>query len=191
MQIDDLDQPKRCVAAAATPEDLKHHSLLGLNHARAASGWPLCGGDQEQIIVPVGHAQASDGEGVRRLALAGLGLARLAMFQAREDIAAGRLVVVLQACNPGDREEVHAVSWARAATCHCASGRSSSSWCGTCGTCGSEPLAGAVSGNGAAGMRPAPGWERSRQNFHIPWRTLAPHCGHLRCGRRADTRFRG
>lgn len=38
-----------------------------------------------------------------------LGLARLAAFQVREDIAAGRLIPVLEAYNPGDLEEVHAV----------------------------------------------------------------------------------
>lgn len=39
--------------------------------------------------------QASDGEGLRRLALNGVGLARLAAFTVREYIAAGRLVQVL------------------------------------------------------------------------------------------------
>lgn len=56
-----------------------------------------------------GNAQASDGEALRQLALAGLGLARLAAFQVRADIAAGRLQAVLEAFNPGDSEEVHAV----------------------------------------------------------------------------------
>ena len=56
-----------------------------------------------------GNAQASDGEALRRLALAGLGLARLAAFQVQDDIAAGRLTPVLEDCNPGDLEEVRAV----------------------------------------------------------------------------------
>ena len=56
-----------------------------------------------------GNAQASDGEALRQLVLAGLGLARLAAFQVRADIAAGRLQAVLEAFNPGDSEEVHAV----------------------------------------------------------------------------------
>jgi DNA-binding transcriptional LysR family regulator len=56
-----------------------------------------------------GNAQASDGEALHRLALAGLGLARLAAFQVREDIAAGRLLAVLEDCNPGTIEKVHAV----------------------------------------------------------------------------------
>ena len=41
--------------------------------------------------------------------MAGLGLARLAAFQVRADIAAGWLQAVLEEFNPGDSEEVHAV----------------------------------------------------------------------------------
>jgi DNA-binding transcriptional LysR family regulator len=41
--------------------------------------------------------------------VAGVGLARLAVFHARDDMAAGRLVPVLEDCNPGDLEEIHAV----------------------------------------------------------------------------------
>jgi DNA-binding transcriptional LysR family regulator len=53
--------------------------------------------------------QAGDGESVRRLALAGVGLARLAWFHVGPDIEAGRLVPVLEELNPGDAQDVHAV----------------------------------------------------------------------------------
>ena len=43
------------------------------------------------------------------VALAGVGLARLALFHCRGDLAAGRLVPVLEKFNPGDLEEIHAV----------------------------------------------------------------------------------
>ncbi|QEM80985.1 LysR family transcriptional regulator [Halomonas binhaiensis] len=92
-----------------TPEELQRHNMLGLNYTRATSGWPLHCNGKEHLIVPSGNAQASDGEAVRRLAVAGLGLARLARFQALDDIAAGRLIALLEDCNPGDGEEVHAV----------------------------------------------------------------------------------
>lgn len=93
----------------ATPEELLAHNRLGANYMRAQAGWPLRY-QNEDIVLPVtGNAQASDGEALHRLALAGLGLARLAAFQVRDDIATGRLVPVLEACNPGDVEEVHAV----------------------------------------------------------------------------------
>jgi len=92
-----------------TPDELQTHNRLGANYVRAQPGWPLRR-DGEDIVMPVtGNAQASDGEALHRLALAGLGLARLAAFQVREDIAAGRLLPVLEDCNPGDVEEVHAV----------------------------------------------------------------------------------
>ena len=91
------------------PGDLEHHNRLGFTYARALEGWPFVE-EGEAINWPVaGNAQISDGSSLRRLALAGLGLARLAAFQVRDDIAAGRLVPVLEAFNPGDVEEVHAV----------------------------------------------------------------------------------
>jgi len=93
----------------ATPDDLEQHNLIGANYVRAQSGWPLRYGDTDIVFPVTGNAQASDGEALHRLALAGLGLARLAAFQVREDIAAGRLLPVLEAFNPGEVEEVHAV----------------------------------------------------------------------------------
>lgn len=93
----------------ATPQELLAHNRLGATYARAQPGWPLRHQTQETIVPVTGNAQASDGEALRRLALAGLGLARLAAFQVSEDIAAGRLHPVLEDCNPGDREAVHAV----------------------------------------------------------------------------------
>lgn len=93
----------------ASPQHLFAHNRLGPNHVRAQSGWPLRHEGIDTVIPVSGNAQASDGEALRRLALSGLGLARLAAFQVREDIAAGRLQAVLEDANPGDLEEVHAV----------------------------------------------------------------------------------
>ncbi|KAF1004558.1 MAG: HTH-type transcriptional regulator DmlR [Luteibacter sp.] len=92
-----------------TPAALLAHNRLGFNYTRSRSGWPLRYRGEDTTLPPEGNAQASDGEALRRLALAGLGLARLAAFQVRDDIAAGRLIAVLEDCNPGDLEEVHAV----------------------------------------------------------------------------------
>lgn len=89
---------------------LEQHRRLGLGYARAEHGWPFVGEDGAPVVLPAaGPAQASDGEGLRRLALAGLGIARLAAFTVRADIAAGRLVPLLESFNPGDREAFHAV----------------------------------------------------------------------------------
>lgn len=91
------------------PDQLSAHNLLNTQYLRAQPGWPLRRGSEERTVMPAGNAQASDGEALHRLALAGLGLTRLAAFQARQDIAAGRLVPVLEDWNPGDIEEIHAV----------------------------------------------------------------------------------
>ncbi|MEE3652935.1 MULTISPECIES: LysR family transcriptional regulator [unclassified Brenneria] len=93
----------------STPDDLARHNLLGANYARARPGWPLRYADADIVVPVTGNAQASDGDALHRLALAGLGLARLAAFQVREDITAGRLLPVLEDFNPGDVEEIHAV----------------------------------------------------------------------------------
>lgn len=93
----------------ATPEELLTHNRLGANYVRVQPGWPLRYAGKDIVLPVTGNAQTSDGEALHRLALAGLGLARLAAFQVREDIAAGRLLPVLEDCNPGDIEEVHAV----------------------------------------------------------------------------------
>ena len=92
-----------------TPADLARHNCLGFNRTRTLNTWPLLEGGQPVSVTAVGNAQVSDGASLQRLAVAGVGLARLALFHARDDIAAGRLVPVLEDCNPGDLEEIHAV----------------------------------------------------------------------------------
>lgn len=94
-----------------TIADLDRHNRLGFSYARSIDGWPLVvAGSQEPLVLPAtGRVQASDGEAIRHLAIAGVGIARLAAFTVRADIAAGRLVQVLQHLNSVDRETFHAV----------------------------------------------------------------------------------
>lgn len=89
--------------------DLERHNLLGFDYVRAVDGWPLLRGDEIMIVPTTGRVQASDSEALRHFAVTGCGLARLAVFAVREDIAAGRLVPVLEDLNPGEREAFHAV----------------------------------------------------------------------------------
>ncbi|MDF5952589.1 LysR substrate-binding domain-containing protein [Pseudomonas aeruginosa] len=89
------------MACRATPQALLGHNRLGANYVRTRSGWPLRDAGEELVVPLSGNAQASDGEALRRLAVAGLGLARLAAFQVREDTAAGRLIPVLERIQPG------------------------------------------------------------------------------------------
>jgi DNA-binding transcriptional LysR family regulator len=89
--------------------DLEKHCRVGFSYSRAIQGWPLIS-DGQTINVPVTPGvQVSDGEAMRHMALAGAGMARLAAFTLRQDIAAGRLTVVMEAFNPGDIEDFYAV----------------------------------------------------------------------------------
>jgi DNA-binding transcriptional LysR family regulator len=92
-----------------TPDELPQHNRLSLNYARTAKGWPLIDRGVERTIPPSGNVQVSDGDALRNLAISGVGLVRLDSFMVRDDIAANRLVPVLEAFNPGDTDELHAV----------------------------------------------------------------------------------
>jgi DNA-binding transcriptional LysR family regulator len=52
---------------------------------------------------------ASSGETLRQLAIAGQGIVCLSDFMTRDDIAAGRLVKVLENFSTGYRQQIHAV----------------------------------------------------------------------------------
>ncbi len=90
-------------------DELQSHNRLDIGHARAMQGWPLLQEGRERMVLPSGNARASNGDALRQLVLGGLGMARLAAFQVQDDVAAGRLLPVLEEANPGDLEEVHAV----------------------------------------------------------------------------------
>jgi DNA-binding transcriptional LysR family regulator len=92
-----------------TTADLEHHNRLGFGYVRAVDGWPLKKGNETVVVPTVGRVHASDGEALRQLALGGNGLARLAVYTVRDDIAAGRLIPVLEDFNPGDHENFHAI----------------------------------------------------------------------------------
>lgn len=88
------------------PADLVHHDVLQFGQHRV---WRLrsieTGQDalvEEEIAVDA-VLQANSGELLRQAAIAGLGIAMLAHWLVRDDVAAGRLVPVLQGyqANPG------------------------------------------------------------------------------------------
>ncbi len=100
------------LARCGTPEtlaDLDRHNRIGWNFAKQFEGWQFVEDGVPQMLMPVGNVQVGDGETARHLALAGVGLARLAWFHIGPDIRAGRLVPVLEAFNPRDTEAIHAV----------------------------------------------------------------------------------
>ena len=75
--------------------ELARHRLLGFSKPANLNTWPLAheGGEGYTIATAV---TASSGETVRHLALAGAGIASLSDFLTRTDLAAGRLVPVLE-----------------------------------------------------------------------------------------------
>ena len=92
-----------------TPQELEAHNRLGSSYRRNLPDWPLQV-DGRAVLVPVaGNARAGDGATLRRLALDGVGLARLSLYHVQPDIDAGRLVPVLEEFNPHEREPMHAV----------------------------------------------------------------------------------
>lgn len=95
--------------APKTPAELETHNLIGFNFARSVEGWPFRVDGELISIAAVGNTMVGDGETARQLAVAGVGLARLGRFHVDAEIAAGRLVPVLEAFNPGDIEAIHAV----------------------------------------------------------------------------------
>ncbi|MER8632908.1 LysR family transcriptional regulator [Mesorhizobium opportunistum] len=90
------------------PAELDRHNRLAFGFARYSDGWPFA--DGTSFTVPVsGNAMVSDGEAMRLMTIAGAGVARLARWHVEPDIAAGRLMPLLEDFNPGDVEPTHAV----------------------------------------------------------------------------------
>ncbi len=90
------------------PADLGRHELLGFAQYEQGNLWPLRHGDGDHLPIAPALA-ASSGETLRQLALAGQGIACLADFMTRTDIAAGTLVPILARFNTGFRQQIHAV----------------------------------------------------------------------------------
>lgn len=93
-----------------TPAELARHNCLGFCFPRRTDGWRFVDRAGKPVtVVPRGNTLASDGEAVRRLALAGLGIARLARFHVRADLEAGALVPLLERYDAGETEPAYAV----------------------------------------------------------------------------------
>lgn len=77
------------------PGELAGHRTIGFSAPASLNTWPLlhAGGDG-YTVTP--HVVASSGETVRHLALHGVGIASVGEFLVRDDLAAGRLVPVLE-----------------------------------------------------------------------------------------------
>ncbi|WP_246623619.1 LysR family transcriptional regulator [Sphingomonas colocasiae] len=91
------------------PEDLHAHNCLNFNFRRAEPVWPFRRDGRDYALGVKGNIEANNGETLVQLARQGVGIARVGSFHVVDDIAAGRLVALLEPYNPGDREDIHAV----------------------------------------------------------------------------------
>jgi DNA-binding transcriptional LysR family regulator len=91
------------------PEDLHRHNCLNFNFRRAEPTWPFRRDGRDYALSVTGDIEANNGETLGQLALDGVGITRIGNFGVVDDIAAGRLVPLLEEFNPGDAEPIHAV----------------------------------------------------------------------------------
>jgi DNA-binding transcriptional LysR family regulator len=100
------DNRRRCVAtpaylaragAPAEPADLLKHECLTLSSdASQTRGWAFAVDGQVTHLRPRGRLDCSDGQVLHEWCLAGLGIAWRSTWEVEGDIAAGRLVAVLE-----------------------------------------------------------------------------------------------
>lgn len=92
-----------------TPADLEQHNCLNFNFRRAEPIWPFREKGREYSLCVKGNIEANNGETLGQLAAAGVGISRVGAFSVADEIAAGRLIPILEQYNPGDVEAIHAV----------------------------------------------------------------------------------
>ncbi|NWC95932.1 MULTISPECIES: LysR substrate-binding domain-containing protein [unclassified Pseudomonas] len=91
------------------PQDLLDHNCLRFNFRRAAPDWPFRQDGRDFSLKVAGTIEGNSGEALSQLARLGAGIARIGAFSVADDVKSGRLVPLLEAYNPGDREPIHAV----------------------------------------------------------------------------------
>lgn len=89
------------------PEDLFRHNCLSFNFRRTEPGWPFRRDGVDMALDVTGSIEANSGESLAQLAVGGVGIARIGTFAVKDELADGRLVPLLEAFNPQDREPLH------------------------------------------------------------------------------------
>lgn len=100
-----------------TPADLARHNCLALSYVRAVNGGPFVRRGRRTVFTPQGNTQISNVEALRAVAIAGLGLARLAEFRVRADLDGGRLVPVVEDFDSAEIEASIPSTWGVARVC--------------------------------------------------------------------------
>ncbi|WP_448950891.1 LysR family transcriptional regulator [Labrys neptuniae] len=88
-------------------DDLIRHNCLGFSFRRAVPMWPLSESGRVLDRSVRTSLLSNNGETLRRMAVAGVGLARMADYHIREDLRAGRLVEILADVIAPDEEDMH------------------------------------------------------------------------------------
>lgn len=114
-----IGETKRCIVASpaylarhgtpGTPEDLIHHNCLGFNFRRAMPVWPMREGGRIVERMLTGSLLVNNGDTLRRMAVAGAGIIRLADYHLRGPIERGELVELLADSDIGVVDDVHAL----------------------------------------------------------------------------------
>lgn len=114
-----IGETKRCIVASpaylerhgtpTTPEELVHHNCLGFNFRRAMPVWPMREGGRIVERMLSGSLLVNNGDTLRRMAIAGVGIIRLADYHLRGPIERGELVELLADSDIGVVDEVHAL----------------------------------------------------------------------------------
>lgn len=92
-----------------TLAELASHDCLTFCFRQARSTWPFLREGRTTQLAVRGSLQVNNGSTMRDMVVAGAGIARMGRFHVEADLAAGRLVPLLEELNPGDLELVHAV----------------------------------------------------------------------------------
>jgi DNA-binding transcriptional LysR family regulator len=79
-----------------SPAELAPHQCLGFAHWNKQSGWRLRQTGPGKSAAPKSRFQSNNGQALRSLALAGFGIIMQPEVLLAEDVAAGRLVAILQ-----------------------------------------------------------------------------------------------
>lgn len=92
-----------------SPHELADHRCLDFSFRRSPGGWKFSVDGKTTSVNVASTVTTNNGETLRQLAVSGLGVARLGKFLVSDDIAAGRLVAILEAYEETDLEPISAL----------------------------------------------------------------------------------
>jgi len=95
--------------APARPRDLKRHACLFYSYQAESEAWRLAGPEGTERVSLGGRFRVNNGDSLRQVTLAGLGIAQLPTFIVGDDLRAGRLLRVLPDWEAAAEAAVHAV----------------------------------------------------------------------------------